>query len=93
MTVCDDCLKICVGKLPAETNHALMGCRTGMTVEGFAPADFHFDSPSRCRFQNLRYIPAPLALGEDNFTDVDSLTPESLQDGIDAVDDSHKMGP
>jgi len=92
MAVCDDFLETRVGKLPAETKHALMGCGAGLAVEGLALADFHFDSPNCCHFEDCRHVRAPFALGENDFTDVASFASESLQDGIDAVNDLHNSG-
>jgi hypothetical protein len=90
MTICNDFLETRIGKLPAETKYTLMRCCAGLAIKGLAFADFHFDSPDRCQFEDLCHIPAPLALGEDHFADVASFASECFQDGIDAVDDLHR---
>jgi hypothetical protein len=90
VTVYDDLLETRVGKLPAETQHTLMGCRAGLAVEGLALADFHFDSPDRSKLEYPLHILSTTSFGDDDLSDVAALAPEDLQNGIDAVDDLHK---
>jgi hypothetical protein len=90
MTACDDFLETRVGKLPAETEHALMGCRAGLAVERLALEDLHLDSPGRCKLDDPLHILATTTFGDDDLPDIATLAPEDLQDGIDAVDDLHK---
>jgi len=90
MTACDDFLETRVGKLPAETEHALMGCRAGLAVERLALEDLHLDSPGRCKLGDPLHILATTTFGDDDLPGIATLAPEDLQDGIDAVDDLHR---
>jgi hypothetical protein len=90
MTVCCNLLQTLVSKVPAEAEHALVGCRAGLAIEELAPEDFHLYSPGRCTLDNPLHILTPPTLGDDDLPDVATLAPENLRDGIDAVDDLHR---